>query len=189
MKLAISSIPKRMLRLATERSVLKRMGAVLLTAILLPIHFAVAEPTAKVNGTDALKENAALVANMALVTPDYERMTVTATAYNSLVGQTDDTPCIAARGYDLCEANMENVIAANFLPMGAKILVPDLHGDQIFTVVDRMNARYSKYCTGTECRMDFWMREHADARAFGKQTVEIVILSEPDQQLAQKTAH
>ncbi len=90
------------------------------------------------------------------------------TAYNSLPGQTDDTPCIAARGYNLCEANEENVIAANFLPMGAKVKIPELFGDREFTVVDRMNARYYY-------RADIWMREYSDAKKFGIKyaTVEV----------------
>lgn len=90
------------------------------------------------------------------------------TAYNSLPGQTDGTPCIAARGYNLCEANEENVIAANFLPMGAKVKIPELFGDREFTVVDRMNARYYY-------RADIWMREYEDAKKFGIKyaTVEV----------------
>ncbi len=90
------------------------------------------------------------------------------TAYNSLEAQTDSTPCIAASGYDLCEANEENVIAANFLPLGAKVKIPELFGDREFTVVDRMNARYYY-------RADIWMREYEDAKKFGIKyaTVEV----------------
>ena len=96
------------------------------------------------------------------------KIKVPMTAYNSEVGQTDDTPCIAARGYDLCAANEENVVAANFLPIGTKIKVPELYGDREFTVVDRMNARY-KY------KVDFWMKSKADAKKFGVKyaTVEV----------------
>jgi len=95
-------------------------------------------------------------------------MTIPVSAYNSLVGQTDSTPCIAARGYNLCEANEENVIAANFLPMGAKVKMPDLFGDREFTVVDRMNPRYYY-------RADIWMRNYKDAKAFGVKRTKIEI--------------
>jgi len=89
-------------------------------------------------------------------------------AYNSLVGQTDNSPCIAARGFNLCEHNQEDVIATNFLPMGAQVGIPELFGDRVFTVVDRMNARYYY-------NIDIWMREYEDAKAFGFKyaTVEV----------------
>ncbi len=91
------------------------------------------------------------------------------TAYTSDVAQTDSTPCIAARGFDLCKHNEEDVIAANFLPMGAKIRIPELYGDRVFTVVDRMNARYTY-------RVDIWMREYDDARAFGIKYTTVEVL-------------
>jgi 3D (Asp-Asp-Asp) domain-containing protein len=96
-------------------------------------------------------------------------VTVPVTAYSSDPAQTDSTPCIAARGFDLCAHGEEDVVAANFLPIGAKIRIPDLYGLRVFTVVDRMNPRYDR-------RVDIWMREKADARAFGlkRATVEVL---------------
>lgn len=90
------------------------------------------------------------------------------TAYNSESGQTDATPCIAARGFDLCAHNEEDVVAANFLPIGAQVKIPELYGDRVFTVVDRMNPRYYY-------RMDVWMREKETAKHFGVKyaTVEV----------------
>jgi 3D (Asp-Asp-Asp) domain-containing protein len=90
------------------------------------------------------------------------------TAYNSEAGQTDDTPCIAARGFDLCAHNEEDVVAANFLPIGAKVKIPELYGDRVFTVVDRMNARYYYH-------LDIWMKNKSDAKSFGVKyaTVEV----------------
>ncbi len=90
------------------------------------------------------------------------------TAYTSDVAQTDSTPCIAARGFDLCEHNEEDVIAANFLRMGTKVRIPELYGDRVFTVVDRMNARYSYH-------VDIWMKEYDDAKNFGLKfaTIEV----------------
>ncbi len=94
--------------------------------------------------------------------------TVPLTAYNSEPGQTDDTPCITASGYDLCEANEENIVAANFLPLGTKVRIPELFGDRVFTVEDRMNARYT-------FKMDIWMKQKSDARAFGLKTATIEV--------------
>lgn len=94
--------------------------------------------------------------------------TIPLTAYTSDVAQTDDTPCITASGLDVCERNIENVVAANFLPIGTRVRIPELFGDRVFYVEDRMNARYYY-------KMDVWMREIDDARTFGLQfaTVEV----------------
>lgn len=91
------------------------------------------------------------------------------TAYNSLPEQTDSTPCHTANGFDLCAHNQEDVIAANFLPFGTKVRFPEIFGDRIFTVQDRMNARYYY-------RADVWMREYEDAFKFGLvyTTIEVV---------------
>ncbi len=81
---------------------------------------------------------------------------VVATAYSSDPRQTDSTPCTPAMGnYDLCkhfeETGVADSIANNCLPLGTKVRFPDLYGDKLFTVRDRMNARYG--CN----RIDFWV--------------------------------
>lgn len=81
---------------------------------------------------------------------------IPATAYSSEVGQTDSTPFITASGTTV----RRGVIAANFLPIGTRVRLPDLYGDEVFVVEDRMNARYNQ-------RIDIWMEETADARNFG----------------------
>lgn len=100
---------------------------------------------------------------------------VTVTAYNSEAGQTDSTPCITASGMDVCErfkqSNIEDVVATNFmnLPFGTKIRFPELSGDKIYRVEDRMNKRYQK-------KFDIWMNDRAVAVDFGvkyKTLVEI----------------
>lgn len=94
-------------------------------------------------------------------------MTVTATAYNSIPNQTDDTPFITASGTHV----RSGVIAANFLPIGTRVRIPEEFGDQIFVVEDRMNARYTK-------RLDVWMEDIADAREFGVRPVTIEVYTE-----------
>ncbi len=91
---------------------------------------------------------------------------VAATAYNSEVAQTDDTPFITASGTHV----RHGVIAANFLRIGTKVKIPDYFGDQIFIVEDRMNARYTN-------RIDIWMADRSDAIEFGVRTVAIEIYS------------
>lgn len=95
--------------------------------------------------------------------------THTITAYNSDPAQTDDTPCITANGFDVCEHNEEDTIAANFLKFGTMVRIPDLYGDHIFIVRDRMNKRYPD-------RVDIWMKEKTDARQFGVQTARIEVV-------------
>ena len=94
--------------------------------------------------------------------------TIPLTAYTSEVGQTDDTPCITASGLDVCERNEENVVAANFLPLGTRVRIPELYGDRVFYVEDRMNKRYTY-------KMDIWMKSKSDAKQFGlqKATIEV----------------
>lgn len=92
-------------------------------------------------------------------------MTVTSTAYSSDVAQTDSTPFITASGTTV----HHGVVAANFLPIGSKIKIPDYYGDEIFVVEDRMNARYTK-------RLDIWMASRAEAKQFGIRKVNIEIV-------------
>ena len=92
------------------------------------------------------------------------------TAYNSEVGQCDSTPCITANGFNLCEHGIEDTIAMNGIKMGTKIRVPELFGDQIFVVRDRMNSRY-----GSD-RGDVWMLEKQEAKEFGVKLAKIEVL-------------
>jgi 3D (Asp-Asp-Asp) domain-containing protein len=86
------------------------------------------------------------------------------TAYSSTEDQTDDSPFITASNKHV----RPGIIAANFLPFGTKVKFPDLYGDEIFVVEDRMNKRYTN-------RVDIWMQERQDARNFGVQRVQMEI--------------
>ena len=90
------------------------------------------------------------------------------TAYTSEAAQTDATPCVTASGLDVCERNIENVVAANFLPLGTRVRIPELYGDRVFYVEDRMNQRYQYH-------MDVWLKEKAAAKTFGVKhaTIEV----------------
>ena len=95
--------------------------------------------------------------------------THTMTAYNSEVGQTDDDPCTTANGFNLCKHGIEDTIAANFLPMGTKVKIPELFGDRIFIVRDRMNQRHAN-------RVDVWMKDHQSAMNFGVKVAKIQVI-------------
>ena len=121
-----------------------------------------------------------IIASMQNVTEDYGRLpvsqealarrhyTIPMTAYTSEVGQTDESPCITASGLDVCERDMENVVAANFLPLGTRVKIPELYGDRVFYVEDRMNQRYNY-------KMDIWMKDLQDAKTFGVRYVTIEV--------------
>ncbi|MBT4856627.1 3D domain-containing protein [Candidatus Uhrbacteria bacterium] len=87
-----------------------------------------------------------------------------ATAYNSLPGQTDSTPFTTASG----TTTRHGVIAANFLPFGTRVKIPEIYGDQVFIVEDRMNARYWH-------KVDIWMEGYDDAIEFGIKNITIEV--------------
>lgn len=95
--------------------------------------------------------------------------THTMTAYNSEAGQTDDSPCITANGFNVCKHGVEDTIAANFLPMGTKVKIPDLYGDRVFVVRDRMNKKHPN-------RVDVWMKNRNDALKFGVKVAKIQVI-------------
>lgn len=96
---------------------------------------------------------------------------VAVTAYNSHISQTDSAPCITASGFDLCQHNEEDIVATNYLylPFGSKVRFPDLFGDKVFTVQDRMNARYNR-------TFDLWFKDYDQARHFGRKWTRVEIL-------------
>ncbi len=87
------------------------------------------------------------------------------TAYTSTPEETDDTPFITANNTEV----RDGIIAANFLPFGTRVQIPEAFGDKIFTVTDRMHARKRNF-------VDIWMPERDQALAFGIRHTEIVIL-------------
>jgi len=93
-------------------------------------------------------------------------ISVVVTAYSSTPDQTDDSPFITASGAHVADG----IIANNMLPFGTKLKIPELFGDKIFTVQDRMNKRWSDY------KFDIWMPDRASALKFGVQEVEIEVL-------------
>lgn len=94
-----------------------------------------------------------------------KELVVSITAYSSTPDQTDDSPFITARGTYV----RDGILAANFLPFGTKIKIPELFGDKIFVVEDRMNSRYWH-------KVDIWFPERHDALEFGIKTAKIQII-------------
>jgi 3D (Asp-Asp-Asp) domain-containing protein len=92
-----------------------------------------------------------------------EKLTVTAVAYSPTVDQNDATPCITASGTVV----RRGVVATNFLPIGTRLKI----GEDVFTVEDRMNAKYN----GKKI-IDIWHPTTKEAIAFGAKKLEIEIL-------------
>ena len=88
------------------------------------------------------------------------------TAYSSTPDQTDSTPFTTASG----TRTRDGVIAANFLAFGTKVQIPEIFGDKIFTVEDRMAKKHND-------KIDIWFPERRLAKRFGIiKDAEIIIL-------------
>lgn len=87
------------------------------------------------------------------------------TGFSSTPEETDDTPLITASGIHV----HEGTAAANWLPFGTKIRIPELFGKKVFTVEDRMHERFSD-------RVDIWFPEKSQAKDFGAQAMRVEIL-------------
>lgn len=88
------------------------------------------------------------------------------TAYSSTVWQTDDTPFITASGSNV----RDGIIANNMLPFGTRVRIPELYGNKIFIVEDRMNWQKGNY------HFDIWFSDYWQALNFGAKRTYIEIL-------------
>lgn len=117
-----------------------------------------------------LLQNDSVLATRPVATPKTYKpkkaYTVAVTGYSSTPEQTDNTPFITAAGTHV----RDGVIAANFLPFGTIIKIPELFGDKTFVVEDRMNNRYW-------LNIDIWFSEKILAKEFGVKMVKIEIVS------------
>ncbi len=96
-----------------------------------------------------------------------KKIKVVATGYSSTIGQTDSTPFITASGSTV----EDGIIANNLLPFGTEVRIPELYGDKIFVVKDRMHSRKGYY------HVDIWFPSYEEAKEFGAKTIYIEVLS------------
>ena len=87
------------------------------------------------------------------------------TAYSSTPEETDDTPFIAASGLRV----YDGMIAANWLPFGTKVRFPDIFGNRVFTVYDRMHERNAD-------KVDIWFATKNEAIKFGSRYTKVEVL-------------
>lgn len=94
------------------------------------------------------------------------------TAYSSSPDETDDTPFVTASG----ETVADGIVAANFLPLYSTIQIPEVFGDRVFIVKDRMHSRKTNF-------VDVWMPSKEKAKEFGIHQTEILIVHIPQSEL------
>ena len=96
-----------------------------------------------------------------------KKIKVIVTAYSSTERQTDDTPFITASG----SLVRPGIVANNMLPFGTKIKLPEIFGDKVFVVEDRLNWEKGKY------HIDVWFETEKEAINFGAKLSEMEILN------------
>lgn len=92
------------------------------------------------------------------------------TAYRAVIAECDSDPLITADGTAIGFFPALNILAANHLPFGTKVRIPEYFGDKVFEVRDRMNARYTH-------RIDILMTDAKEVKQWGirrKVKVEII---------------
>jgi 3D (Asp-Asp-Asp) domain-containing protein len=97
--------------------------------------------------------------------PAQEVLAMRVTAYASVPDETDNTPFITADGSYV----HDGIAASNILPFGTEIEIPQLFGDKIFTIHDRMSAKIKN-------TIDIWMPSVQQAIVFGVSHVKIIVL-------------
>jgi 3D (Asp-Asp-Asp) domain-containing protein len=125
-------------------------------------------PMAEDNSVVALAENTATTSREITdaEAEQAKKIPVVVTAYSSTPWETDDTPFITASGTEV----RDGVVANNLLPFGTRIRIPELYGDKIFTVEDRMHLRKSIY------QVDIWFPYTSEAINFGVKSASIVVV-------------
>ncbi|MCD6500873.1 3D domain-containing protein [bacterium] len=96
-----------------------------------------------------------------------KKIKVIVTAYSSSIWETQGNPYITASGTYV----RDGIVANNLLPFGTKIRLPEIFGDKIFVVEDRMNQRKGYY------HVDVWFPSRDQALAFGSKLTEMEILT------------
>lgn len=92
-------------------------------------------------------------------------ISVTATAYSSTVDQCDSSPFITASGTRV----HDGTLAANFLRFGTRVKFPELYGEKIFIVEDRMKPSSLR-------KVDLWFPARNEAIVFGVKRTKMVVL-------------
>ncbi|MCK5044453.1 3D domain-containing protein [Candidatus Parcubacteria bacterium] len=99
-----------------------------------------------------------------------QQFEVVVTGYSSTPCQTWGNPFITASGSWV----EDGIIANNLLPFGTKVRLPELYGNKIFVVKDRMNSRKKDY------NMDIWFSSTQAALNFGINKTYVEVIEETE---------
>jgi len=100
------------------------------------------------------------------VPENYRKIGVVVTAYSSTPWETDVDPYITAAGTWV----RDGIIANNYLPLGTKVRIPELYGEKVFVVEDRMSWKKGNY------HIDIWFPSYWEALSFGAKRTYIEVL-------------
>jgi len=98
--------------------------------------------------------------------PARKHINLTVTAYSSSPDECSGNPFITASGQRVGDGTL----AYNYLPFGTKVRFPEVYGDKIFTVTDRMASYKGKYIA------DIWMPSKQEAKNWGVKILKMEIL-------------
>ena len=90
------------------------------------------------------------------------------TAYSSSTWETDSSPYVTAAGTQV----RDGIVANNLLPFGTKVRIPEIYGDKVFVVEDRMNSKKGYY------HVDIWFPSYWEAKSFGAKRTYIEVIKE-----------
>ena len=125
--------------------------------------------TDNLEGKLAISEENSLISLANPANPDpkvVKKINVVITAYSSTVLETDETPLITASGTGV----EDGIVANNILPFGTRIRIPEVYGDKIFKVEDRMSCKSGNY------HIDIWFPSYLEAKSFGAKRTYIEVL-------------
>ena len=123
-------------------------------------------PEEAISGPLTIGENSLLAASPLPEPKVVKRIKMMTTAYSSTPQQTDSDPFITAAGTHV----RDGIVANNLLPFGTKIRIPEIYGEKVFVVEDRMNRKKGYY------HLDIWFPSYWEAKNFGAKTAYIEIL-------------
>ena len=158
-----------MCKISLFLSVLLAISVIGTPFLALPVQNSIAENSVSFESKLAIFGGNTLLPIASPLDPEPQisrSLPVVVTAYSSTTWQTDDTPFITAAGTMV----RDGIIANNLLPFGTKVRMPEIYGDKIFVVEDRMNSRKGFY------HVDIWFPTYEEAKNFGAERTYIEVL-------------
>ena len=151
-----------------------KSNLILMMAVLIVGSFSIGQPQAQkivpaeevISGLLTIQENSLMAASPLPEPKVVKRIKVVATAYSSTPQETDNEPFITAAGTWV----RDGIVANNLLPIGTKIRIPELYGDKVFIVEDRMSSKKGYY------HIDIWFPSYLEAKNFGAKLLYMEIL-------------